>query len=73
VVDKLEADHRRVSGHLDEVEAAADDLVRADTPAGRKRMVEALGAVAEYLLAHLDYEEQAITPTLRGWDRWPMG
>jgi hypothetical protein len=71
VVDKLEADHRQVSGHLDDVEAAADDLVQEDTPTGRRRMVEALNAVALYLLAHLDYEEQAITPTLREMAGWP--
>jgi hypothetical protein len=37
----------------------------------RTRVVEALPAVAGHLLAHLDYEEQAITPTLQEWDRWP--
>ena len=71
VVDRLEADHRRVANHLDEVETAADDLVRHDSAAARTRVVVALRAVAEHLLAHLDYEEQAITPTLQEWDRWP--
>lgn len=71
VVDKLESDHRLVSGHLDEVEAAADGLVRADSEAGRRRVVDALGSVAAYLLAHLDYEERAVTPVLRGWAGWP--
>jgi hypothetical protein len=72
VVDKLEADHRRVSDILDEVEVAADDLVRDDTATGRQRVEEALKILAEHLLAHLDYEEKSITPTLQSWDRWPM-
>jgi hypothetical protein len=33
--------------------------------------VEALRAVAEHLLAHLDDEVQAMTPTLQQWDRCP--
>jgi hypothetical protein len=42
-----------------------------DSAMARTRVVEALPAVAGHLLAHLDYEEQAITPTLQEWDRWP--
>jgi len=72
VVDRLEADHRKVSDILDEVEAASDELVRVDTPAGRARVVDALSLLSEHLLAHLDFEETAITPTLRRWERWPM-
>jgi hemerythrin-like domain-containing protein len=71
IVDRLEAEHRPISTHLDEVEAAADDLVGHDSAVARTRVVEALRAVAEHLLAHLDYAEQAITPTLQEWDRWP--
>lgn len=71
VVDRLEADHRRVSNHLDDVEAAADDLVRQDDAEARTRVIEALQTLAEHLLAHLEYEEQEITPTLQEWDRWP--
>ena len=71
VVEKLEADHRRVSDYLDEVEAAADRLVGEDTDLHRQHVVDALQALAEHLLAHLAYEEETISPTLRGWDRWP--
>ena len=71
IVDRRQAEHRRVSNHLDEVEAAADDLVGHDSAVARTRVVEALRAVAEHLLAHLDHEEQAITPTLQQWDRCP--
>ena len=73
VVDRLEADHRRVADYCDEVVAAADGLAADDTPAGRRRVVEALNGLADHLLAHLAYEEEAISPTLRGWDRWPVG
>jgi hypothetical protein len=45
--------------------------VAHDTTAGRERVIAALHNVAEHLLAHLDYEEQAITSTLRGWETWP--
>jgi iron-sulfur cluster repair protein YtfE (RIC family) len=71
VVDKLEADHRRVSDYLDEVEVAADSLVHQDTVDSRRRMVGALNVLAEHLLAHLAYEEETISPTLRAWEGWP--
>ena len=70
VVDKLEADHRRVSDYLDEFEAAADALVRRDSPEGRERVSGSLNGLAEHLLAHLAYEEEAISPTLREWEGW---
>jgi iron-sulfur cluster repair protein YtfE (RIC family) len=71
VVDKLEADHREVSGHLDEVEAACDGLVRDDNTSARDRVVVSLNTLAEQLLAHLAYEEEAVAPTLRSWKYWP--
>lgn len=71
VVDRLEADHRKVSDILDEVEAAASALVQDDVPSGRTRLVDALTLLSEYLLVHLDYEEASIAPTLRTWDSWP--
>jgi iron-sulfur cluster repair protein YtfE (RIC family) len=72
VVDKLEADHRKVSDILDEVEQSSDDLVHEDTPERRQHVVSALHLLTEHLLTHLDYEEEAISPTLRSWDRWPF-
>lgn len=72
VVDKLEADHRRVSDILDEVERNADTLVLHDTPANRQLLVAAIDVLSEHLLTHLDYEEASISPTLRTWARWPM-
>jgi hypothetical protein len=73
VVDRLESDHRRVAEFCDEVGAAADALVAEHGRAGRQRVVDALNGLAEFLLAHLAYEEESITPTLRGWERWPVG
>jgi hypothetical protein len=71
VVDRLEADHRRVADHLDEVTAASAALGQDDTPAARERVVLALDELAAHLIAHLDFEEEAISPTLRTWDAWP--
>jgi hypothetical protein len=71
VVDKLEADHVHVSGLLDGVEAAASDLGAAESPPTRQRLVEALETLSVDLLAHLQYEEEQISPMLRTWTRWP--
>jgi len=65
IVDKLEADHRNVSGLLDNVEEAADALTKDDVEAVRKRVVESLDVLEEILLAHLDYEELNAAPTIR--------
>jgi hypothetical protein len=59
------------SGDLDAVEAAADRII-ADESA-RLDLADALGALAEHLLTHLDYEEANITPTLRRLKAWPHG
>ena len=69
VVDKLEADHRRVSDDLDEVEAAAVHLTNGDSEAARKRVADGLNVLAENLLAHLDFEEREAGPTLRRLER----
>ena len=76
VVDKLEADHVHVSGLLDEVEAAARDLGGTDAastepPDGRERLIQALHTLSTDLLAHLEYEEEQISGTLRTWTSWP--
>lgn len=71
VVDRLEADHAAVSGLLDVVEAAAHALDRQDDTAVRQRLVDALQRLAVDLLAHLEYEEEQISGTLRTWTRWP--
>jgi hypothetical protein len=71
VVDKLEADHRAVSDLLDEVEASAAALDDEDGSA-RGRLVDGLGALAESLLAHLDYEEESAGPTIRALSAHPF-
>ena len=71
VVDKLEADHAHVSDLLGEVEAASHDLGEPDEPAARERLATALRTLSDDLLAHLRYEEEHISGTLRTWTRWP--
>lgn len=71
VVDKLEADHRRVAEILHEVEGAARELRDADNSTSRGELRDALHRLAETLLVHLDYEEINISPTLRTWQSWP--
>ena len=41
--------------------------------AARRRVVDALTALADRLLVHLDYEEEQLGPVLRTWDGWPFG
>jgi hemerythrin superfamily protein len=72
VVDKLEADHRKVSNILDEVETAANDLTRDDCSIARDKLIDALNLLTDHLLAHLAFEEESISPTLRTWKHWPM-
>jgi len=62
VIDRLEADHRRVSDLLDAVEAAADAL---DADDARARVVLTLEELHVHLLEHLDYEEREAGPTIR--------
>lgn len=71
VVDKLEADHRSVSALLDEVEVASVDLQKDESPKSRQRLIGALNRLANELLAHLDFEEESLSPTLRSWHHWP--
>jgi hypothetical protein len=71
VVDKLEADHDSVSGLLEEVEAAAQAFGSREDPALRERLTRALQNLSTDLLAHLQYEEEHISDTLRTWTAWP--
>ncbi|MFZ0996182.1 MAG: hemerythrin domain-containing protein [Candidatus Dormiibacterota bacterium] len=73
LVDKLESDHRVISGCLDEVEAAAaaPELEGAEATVARERLSRALGDLADLLLAHLAFEEEAVAPAMRAWTTWP--
>jgi hemerythrin-like domain-containing protein len=64
VIDRLEADHRRVSEDLDAVEAAARALAEDESGPARQAVADALHVVREHLLAHLDYEERSIQQTV---------
>jgi hemerythrin HHE cation binding domain-containing protein len=68
IVDRLEADHARVSDLLDAVEGAAQDLTGADPDGARKSVIEGLEALHGHLLEHLDYEEANAGPAMRRMD-----
>ncbi len=72
VVDKLEADHRRVSDLLDTVEDAASQLGDPDERPAWRHLVGALEELSDHLLEHLAFEEMALAPVLAAWDRWPF-
>jgi hypothetical protein len=65
VVKRLEEEHRRIAIELDDVEVAAAALTDADSGDTRRRVIDALNALAEDLSEHLAYEELSIGPTLR--------
>ncbi|GAA1633594.1 hemerythrin domain-containing protein [Catellatospora bangladeshensis] len=69
-VDRLEADHRLVSGLLDQVEGAARAL-GGDDRAVREKLVAALRTLSDHLLEHLAFEEESLAPVLATWKRWP--
>jgi hypothetical protein len=65
VIDRLQAEHRRVSHDLDAVETAANALAHEGGLQARKAVVEALHALRENLVAHLEYEEVNLEATVR--------
>lgn len=70
VVDKLVADHRKVSSLLDQIEASAHALGEQDGTDHRTQLVQALNDLSTDLLEHLAFEEEAIGPTLLEWEEW---
>jgi iron-sulfur cluster repair protein YtfE (RIC family) len=64
VIDRLEADHRRVSHQLDQVEEAAQALAGDDGASARQAVADALRVLGKSLLAHLDYEERNLQTTV---------
>ncbi|MFC6081451.1 hemerythrin domain-containing protein [Sphaerisporangium aureirubrum] len=73
-VDRLESDHREVADLLTRIETLADHLSEAGDSSATTRhdLVGALTDLRTHLLTHLDFEEEAIGPTLRGWHSWPF-
>jgi hypothetical protein len=69
VVDRLEADHSRVSDLLDVVEAAARALTESDAGVARRRVIDGLHDLHVHLLEHLDYEERRAGPAMRRLER----
>lgn len=69
-VDRLEADHHKISALLDEVEASAHDLQEGRDDPARSRLVAGLRALATDLLEHLDYEEATLGPVLSTGGFW---
>ena len=64
IVDRLEADHRRVSDDLDAVEAAANALLEDVSQPARRAVADALHVLADRLLEHLDFEERNLETTV---------
>ena len=60
-----------MSDFLDEIEDAVRELGRNDSLHARQRIIDGLEGLREHLLAHLDFEEAEISPTLRQWTSWP--
>jgi hypothetical protein len=65
VVDRLKAEHRKVSDYLDAVEAAARALTEDDGHDARRAVADALQLLRGHLLAHLEYEELNLASTAR--------
>lgn len=69
VVARLKSEHEVVASHTHEVERAAAALTE-DDDSNRPQLVDALTGLSDHLLAHLDYEEEAIFPTVRRMRDW---
>jgi cell division septum initiation protein DivIVA len=69
VIDKLEADHKEVADLLRKIEATAQALTGSDSDAARERLSGELDSLGDHLLAHLDYEEKNLEPSLRRIER----
>jgi len=70
VIDKLIADHRVVASLLDQIERAATAL--EIVPEARGDLAAGLSSLSDHLLAHLDYEEENLVPTLSRLSEWPL-
>jgi iron-sulfur cluster repair protein YtfE (RIC family) len=70
VIDRLEADHNVVAEQLEKIEAANARIMKDES--ARVELANELKVLSEHLLAHLEYEEVNISPTLRRLDGWPL-
>ena len=62
MIDKLQADHRTLVGHLDDVERSLGAL--PGDPEARVETATTVERLAEHLEAHLALEEQSLAPAL---------
>lgn len=67
LVDRLMADHRTLSGYLDEAEQALAALPGDEST--RATADKALDRLSEYLEAHLSFEERSLAPALNAVSR----
>lgn len=65
VIDRLEADHRKVAVLLDDVTDATGALDDESDSSARREAADALEALADHLTEHLAYEEEELLPVLR--------
>ncbi len=65
VVQRLRAEHRAISDLLDAVESAAQALSADHGHDARRVVADALDALRQHLLAHLEYEELNVASTAR--------
>jgi hypothetical protein len=71
-IDRLEADHARVSDLLDAVENAAQALTGGEAADARERLIGGLGDLHTHLLEHLAFEEAAAGPVIRRLEGFPL-
>lgn len=76
LLDSLEADHRRIAPRIGDLEAAAASYKESSDDGARLRLVEALEALTNVLVPHLDREVDEAMPvvartiTAREWHEW---
>lgn len=64
-VERLQREHREVADRVERVEAAAAGLPDDDGEEARAEVAETLDGLGDLLLAHLEFEEESIGPTMR--------
>lgn len=78
LLDSLDADHRRIAPALEALTAAAHEYTATATDHPRVALIEALDALTDVLLPHLDREVDEAMPVVaasitqrewRGWDQ----
>jgi hypothetical protein len=76
LLDRLEADHQRIAPRIKDLEAAASSYAESTDDRARLRLVDALDALTDVLVPHLDREVEEAMPvvarsiTAREWEEW---